>query len=398
MSGGALAGLRVLDVSTVISGSTASSMLADHGAEVLKIEDPRSPDPSRQLEPRKDGVSLWHKVAGRNKKALTLNLGMPAGAAILRRLVATSDVLIENFRPGTMEKWGLGWEALEKENPKLVMVRISGYGQDGPYAKRPGFGTIAEAMSGLPYRTGFPGGPPVFSPLALADQVTGLFAAFSTMFALYNRDHGTGRGQVVDMGLYETLFRLGEDQAIAYDQVGKMFERMGNRVATAAPRGAFQAKDGNWIAISAFSDRTVKRLLASIGGPELADDPRFANNQARVRHVEQLEALIGRWVSERTQAEVLELFAQEDVVGGKVYDIAQIFSDPQYQHRDNIVPIDDPELGTVRVVGVVPKFTRTPGEIEHLSVAVGHHNEEIYCGRLNMSRAELESLRAQGVI
>lgn len=398
MSGGALAGLRVLDVSTVISGSTASSMLADHGAEVLKIEDPRSPDPSRQLEPRKDGVSLWHKVAGRNKKALTLNLGMRAGAAILRRLVATSDVLIENFRPGTMEKWGLGWEALEKENPKLVMVRISGYGQDGPYAKRPGFGTIAEAMSGLPYRTGFPGGPPVFSPLALADQVTGLFAAFSTMFALYNRDHGTGRGQVVDMGLYETLFRLGEDQAIAYDQVGKMFERMGNRVATAAPRGAFQAKDGNWIAISAFSDRTVKRLLASIGGPELADDPRFANNQARVRHVEQLEALIGRWVSERTQAEVLELFAQEDVVGGKVYDIAQIFSDPQYQHRDNIVPIDDPELGTVRVVGVVPKFTRTPGEIEHLSVAVGHHNEEIYCGRLNMSRAELESLRAQGVI
>lgn len=398
MSGGALAGLRVLDVSTVISGSTASSMLADHGAEVLKIEDPRSPDPSRQLEPRKDGVSLWHKVAGRNKKALTLNLGMPAGAAILRRLVATSDVLIENFRPGTMEKWGLGWEALEKENPKLVMVRISGYGQDGPYAKRPGFGTIAEAMSGLPYRTGFPGGPPVFSPLALADQVTGLFAAFSTMFALYNRDHGTGRGQVVDMGLYETLFRLGEDQAIAYDQVGKMFERMGNRVATAAPRGAFQAKDGNWIAISAFSDRTVKRLLASIGGPELADDPRFANNQARVRHVEQLEALIGRWVSERTQAEVLELFAQEDVVGGKVYDIAQIFSDPQYQHRDNIVPIDDPELGTVRVVGVVPKFTRTPGEIEHLSVAVGHHNEEIYCGRLNISRAELESLRAQGVI
>lgn len=398
MSGGALAGLRVLDVSTVISGSTASSMLADHGAEVLKIEDPRSPDPSRQLEPRKDGVSLWHKVAGRNKKALTLNLGMPAGAAILRRLVATSDVLIENFRPGTMEKWGLGWEALEKENPKLVMVRISGYGQDGPYAKRPGFGTIAEAMSGLPYRTGFPGGPPVFSPLALADQVTGLFAAFSTMFALYNRDHGTGRGQVVDMGLYETLFRLGEDQAIAYDQVGKMFERMGNRVATAAPRGAFQAKDGNWIAISAFSDRTVKRLLASIGGPELADDPRFANNQARVRHVEQLEALIGRWVSERTQAEVLELFAQEDVVGGKVYDIAQIFSDPQYQHRDNIVPINDPELGTVRVVGVVPKFTRTPGEIEHLSVAVGHHNEEIYCGRLNISRAELESLRAQGVI
>lgn len=398
MSGGALAGLRVLDVSTVISGSTASSMLADHGAEVLKIEDPRSPDPSRQLEPRKDGVSLWHKVAGRNKKALTLNLGMPAGAAILRRLVATSDVLIENFRPGTMEKWGLGWEVLEKENPKLVMVRISGYGQDGPYAKRPGFGTIAEAMSGLPYRTGFPGGPPVFSPLALADQVTGLFAAFSTMFALYNRDHGTGRGQVVDMGLYETLFRLGEDQAIAYDQVGKMFERMGNRVATAAPRGAFQAKDGNWIAISAFSDRTVKRLLASIGGPELADDPRFANNQARVRHVEQLEALIGRWVSERTQAEVLELFAQEDVVGGKVYDIAQIFSDPQYQHRDNIVPINDPELGTVRVVGVVPKFTRTPGEIEHLSVAVGHHNEEIYCGRLNISRAELESLRAQGVI
>lgn len=398
MNSGSLAGLRVIDLSTVISGSTASSMLADHGAEVLKIEDPRSPDPSRNLEPRKDGISLWHKVAGRNKKSLTLNLGTLAGAAILRRLVATCDVLIENFRPGTMEKWGLGWEALEKENPKLVMVRISGYGQDGPYAKRPGFGTIAEAMSGLPFRTGFPDGPPVFSPLALADQMTGLFAAFSAMFAIYNRDHGTGVGQVVDMGLYETLFRLGEDQAIGYDQIGKIFERMGNRVATAAPRGAFQAKDGHWIAISAFSDRTVKRLLASIGGPELASDPRFASNHDRVRNVEALEALIGSWVAERTQEQVLEVFAKDDVVGGKVYDIAQIFADPQYLARRNIVQMEDPDLGTVRVVGVVPKFTRTPGEIEHLSVAVGQHNQEIYGGRLRISENELESLREQGVI
>jgi succinyl-CoA--D-citramalate CoA-transferase len=397
MSKGALSGLRVVDVSTVIAGSMASSMLADHGAEVLKIEDPRSGDPSRHLEPHKGKVSLWHKVAGRNKKSLTLNLSLPEGAQILRRLVESTDVLIENFRPGTMEKWGLGWDRLQQVNPRLIMVRISGYGQDGPYAKRPGFGTIAEAMAGLPYRCGFADGPPVLSPIALADNVAGIFAASSAMFAIYHRDHG-GAGQVIDIGLYEPLFRMIEDQVIGFDQLGFVPQRQGNRLPQSAPRGTFESKDGKWVAISAFSDRTVKRLLGAIGGAALAEDPRFLTNQLRVKNVDALEALLRQWVGERTQAQVLEIFEREDVVGSGLYDIEQIFADPQILHRQNIVTVEDPDLGAVRIPGVVPKFSATPGEVTHLSVPLGHHNDEIYGESLGIDADARRKLRAAGVI
>jgi crotonobetainyl-CoA:carnitine CoA-transferase CaiB-like acyl-CoA transferase len=398
MSQGALSSLRVIDVSTVVAGGMASSMFADHGAEVLKIEDPRTGDPARSLEPLKDGVSLWHKVAGRNKKSLSLNLSKPQGAEILRRLIADTDVLIENFRPGTLERWGLSPQSLHSINPRLVIVRISGYGQDGPYASRPGFGTAAEAMTGLPMRSGFPDGPPALCSMPLADNLTGIFAAFSAMFAIYNRDHGTGAGQVVDIGLHEPLFRVIEDQVVGFDQLGRTPRRMGNRMPGSAPRGAFRTKDDRWVALSAASDPPARRLLTSIGGPALAADPRFLTNADRIRNAEMLESLIAAWIAERTQEEVLAIFEHDAVSASGLLDIAQIFADPHIQHRNNIITVADPQLGAVKVPGIVPKFSATPGNVVHLSVALGSHNDEIYGKRLGLSAEELRALARDGVI
>lgn len=398
MGAGTLSGLRVIDISTVVAGGIASSMMGDHGAEVLKIEDPRAGDAARTLAPHKDGLSLWHKVAGRNKKSLSLNLGKPEGAEILRDLIKCTDILIENFRPGTLERWGLGWDVLSKINPRLVMVRISGFGQDGPYAGRPGFGTVAEAMAGIPSRTGFPGGPPLLSSMPLADNVTGLFAVFSAMFAIYERDHGSGLGQVVDLGLYESLFRIIEDQVIGFDQLGLIPKRMGNRMPGTAPRGAFQSSDEAWIAIATSSDKSAHRLLTCIGGPALAEDPRFVLNADRVSNAAAIEAVIAAWVGARTQAEALEIFEREDVVATALLSIDQIFNDPHIRHRENIVTVNDDALGHVRVQGVVPKFSHTPGQVMHLSVALGHHNHEVYGGLLGMTTDKLDALKQQGVI
>lgn len=398
MGTGALAGLKVIDISTIIAGGLASSMMADHGADVCKIEMPEAGDPARHMQPFKQGVSLWHKVAGRNKAALTLKLSDPRGAAILRKMVASADILIENFRPGTLEKWGLGWEALKQINPRLVMVRISGFGQDGPYAERPGFGTIAEAFAGLPERTGFPGLPPLLSSFPMADSVAGLFATFSAMFAIYNRDHGTGQGQVVDIGLYEPLFRLLEDQMVLHDQLGLLVERMGNRSNQAAPRGVYPTSDGRWIALSAFSDRTVGRLLNVIGGEALASDGRFVTNELRIANVEALDAILSEWTASKTEAEALRIFEDAGVVAGAIYDAARIASDPHYLHRENIVTVHDEGLGEVRVPGVVPKFQDTPGEVAFLTAPLGQHNRERYCGEFGISGAEFDRLVADGII
>jgi crotonobetainyl-CoA:carnitine CoA-transferase CaiB-like acyl-CoA transferase len=398
MNKGALSALRVIDISTVVAGGMATSMFADHGAEVLKIEDPRTGDPARGLQPQKDGVSLWHKVAGRNKKSLSLNLSKPKGADILRRLITDADILIENFRPGTLERWGLSPESLHSINPALIIVRISGYGQYGPYATRPGFGTAAEAMTGLPMRSGFPDDPPALCPMPLADNLAGIFAAFSAMFGIFNRDHGTGKGQVVDIGLYEPLFRIIEDQVVRFDQLGTMPQRMGNRMPGSAPRGSFRTKDGRWIALSSASDAPARRLLASIGGPALAADPRFLTNSDRLENVEALEEVIATWIAKHTQAEALAIFERDEVSASGLLDIAQIFDDPHIQRRENIVTLEDPQLGAVRVPGIVPKFTETPGNVDHLSVALGSHNEEIYGGRLGISAEELRALTSDGVI
>ena len=399
---GPLAGLKVIDVSTVVAGGYASVLMADLGAEVIKVEKPAGGDSNRKLTPLKGGTSLYHKMNARNKKSVTLDLKQAAGQALFKRMTAKVDVVIENFRARTMEKWGLGYDVLSAENPGLVMLRISGYGQEGPYSHRPGFGTIAEVTSGLTARMGFPDRQPLLSPIPMADVQTGVFGAYSIMAAIYRRDHdvgdAAGKGQVIDLALFEPMFRMIEDQVINYDQLGMVNERMGNRVLLNAPRGLFETKDGGWIAISAFTDSTVKRLLSVVGGQVLAEDLRFSSPQHRVANVDALEEIICAWLRQHTQSEVLKIFDRADVVGCELFDIRKIMVDPQYLHRGDIVSVKDPELGDVKVCGVVPKFSDTPGEVTHLGIPLGQSNREVYCDWLGMTEQELEQFKSEGVL
>ncbi|HSV84573.1 MAG TPA: CoA transferase [Ramlibacter sp.] len=399
---GPLVGLKVLDASTVVAGGFASSMLGDMGAEVIKVENPQGGDSNREMAPRKDGVSLWHKVTARNKKSITLDLRQSTGQDLFRQLCAKADVVIENFRAGTMEKWGLGYEALSAANPGLVMLRISGYGQDGPYAHRSGFGTVAEVMSGLTARSGFPDSPPQLSSIPLADEQSGMFGAYAILAAIFRRDHatdeGAGKGQVIDIALYEPLFRMIEEQVINYDQLGQTTGRIGNRMLINAPRGLFKTKDERWVAISAFTQSTVNRLCRVIGGDALVNDPRIQGAPNRVANVEWLEGVIGGWMARHTEEEILAVFEREDVVGCGLWDVQRIMDDPQFLHRGNIVKVQDPQLGEVRVHGVVPKFSDTPGAVNHLGVPLGQNNDEIYRDWLGLGEAEIRQLQSREVI
>jgi succinyl-CoA--D-citramalate CoA-transferase len=394
-----LEGLTVIDAGTTIAGPLAASFLGDFGAKVIKIEMPGQGDPTRQWAPKKYGVSLWWKVSGRNKKLITLNLRKPRGQEILKELVSDADILIENFRPGTMEQWNIGYDDLKQINPGLIMVRISGYGQDGPYSHRPGYGTIAEAMSGIPSFTGFPDKPPTLSAFPLADAAAGMFGAMGAMFAVYHRDvKGTGEGQFVDVSLYEPLFRLVESFVIAYDQLGYVKQRQGNRMEESSPRNAYATSDDEWVAISASSQRTFERLARAIGCPELLHDPRFADNPSRVDNAAALDAIIGDWFGQLCLDEAMEILQQNDVVAGPIYNIQRIFQDSHFHARQNIIEVDDPELGTIRMQNVTPRMSKTPGEIKFAGLGLGEHNEEIYREQLGLSAQEIEQLRAEGVI
>ena len=394
-----LEGLTVIDAGTTIAGPMAASFLGDFGAEVIKIELPWQGDPTRQWAPKKEGVSLWWKVSGRNKKLITLNLGKPQGQALLKRLVLEADIIIENFRPGTMERWNVGYNDLVEVNPAIVMVRISGYGQDGPYSHRPGYGTIAEATSGIPSFTGFPDKPPTLSAFPLADAVAALFAGMGAMFAVYHRDvKGTGEGQYVDVSLYEPLFRLVESFVIAYDQLGLVKKRRGNRMEESSPRNAYQTSDEEWVTISASSQQTFERLAQAIGRPELTDDPKFADNPSRVENATKLDSIIGEWFHQFCLDEAMAILEESDVVAGPVYDIRRIFQDPHYEAREDIVEIEDQELGTVRMQNVVPKMSKTPGRVDFAGGRLGQHNDEVYRERLGLTTEELARLHEEGVI
>lgn len=396
---GPLAGLNVIDAGTTIAGPMAASLLGDFGAEVIKIELPNRGDPTRDWAPKKNGNSLWWKVSGRNKKLITLNLSHPDGQALFKQLIADTDVIIENFRPGTMERWNIGYEDLATVNPGIIMVRISGYGQDGPYSHRPGYGTIAEAMSGIPSFTGFPDKPPCLSAFPLADAVAGLFGALGAMFALHHRDvRGTGEGQVVDVSLYEPLFRLVESFVVAYDQLGKVKKRRGNRMEESSPRNAYETKDEEWVAVSASSQQTFERLAHAIGHSDLPDDPRFADNPSRVENAARLDAILGDWFQNFRLEDAMEILNRHDVVAGPVYDIRRILSDPQYEARESICEVEDPDLGIVRMQNVFPKMSKTPGRIETCGLGLGAHNSEIYGERLGLSAEEIERLGDTGVI
>ncbi len=394
---GPLAGLTVLDLSTIVSGGTATSMLADFGAEVIKVEHPKGGDPLRSWGPFVGGESVWWKVVSRNKKSVTLNLSRPRGQELLVRLVRDADVLVENFRPGTLERWNLGPDRLIAANPRLVVLRISGFGQTGPYRHRSGFGTVAEAMSGLVAITGFPDSPPLVPPIPLADEIAGLTGAMGVLMAIHHR-HGSGRGQVIDVSLYEPLFRLLIPHVTQYLRLGIEARRTGNHFPDAAPRNLYRAGDGTWIAISATSQRVFERLAAAIGKPELVTDPRFRDNAARVEHRGALDALLAEWMAERPQDEILACLEESGAVAGPVYDVPRIVRDPQYAAREDIVAVGDPEVGDLPMVGIIPKLSATPGGVASTGPALGAHSREVYLGRLGLDDAELERLRAEEVV
>jgi crotonobetainyl-CoA:carnitine CoA-transferase CaiB-like acyl-CoA transferase len=395
---GPLVGLRVIDAGTMIAGPLAATQLADFGADVIKVELPGVGDSMRHWTPMKDGRSLWWKVIGRNKRLVTLTLSKPRGQEIFRELVRTADIIIENYRPGTFERWGLGYAELAKINPKLVMVRVSGFGQTGPYAKRGGYGTIAEAFSGIPSFTGFPDRPPTLPGFPMADSVASTFAAMSAMMAVYNRDHGEGRGQEIDVSLYEPLFRLVESQVIGFDQLGIVKQRQGNRLAEDSPRNTYQTRDGRWIGISASSQRTFERLAMAMDMPELIPDPRFVDNSSRCTHDVALDTLIAAWFRERDCDAIMELFERAEVVAGPVLTIDDIVKDPHYLARQNIVSVQDDDFGSVRMQGVTPKFQDTPGEVRHAGRGLGADNRAIFIDELGLTETEFAALQSEGVI
>jgi len=394
-----LEGIKVVDLATLGAGPWLATRLSDFGAEVVKVERPGDGDPLRQVGQADGDVPLWWKAEGRNKRCITVDLKADGGREIVRRLAADADVLIENFRPGTLERWGLDYEALSVDNPRLIMVRVTGWGQDGPYRDRAGFGTLAEAISGWAHLNGYPDTPPTLPPFALGDAVTALLGSYATMVALYERDvQPGGRGQVVDLAIYESLFSLIGPQVILYDRLGIVPQRVGNAVEYAAPRNIYRTGDDQYVTVVASTQGTWERVARAIDRLDLLEDPRFADNPARSRHRDELDAIIGDWMAARTQEEVMETFVRHDATAAPVYDIAQIFEDPHFRAREAIVTVEDDDLGPTQVCGVFPRLSRTPGRIERLApAAAGAHTDEVLL-ELGYSDADVSELRDRGVV
>ncbi|WP_435197431.1 CaiB/BaiF CoA transferase family protein [Natronomonas sp. EA1] len=395
---GPLAGLVVLEAGSMISGPTVGRLMADFGATVIKIEHPDFGDHIRNFGPKKDGVGLWHKYLSRNKQSVTLNISTEGGAAVFEDLVSDADVLIENFRPGTLERWGLGYDHLSEINPELVMLRMSGFGQDGPYAERPGFGTLAEAMSGFAYLNGFPDSEPLLPPTGLADNIAALFSTFAVMFALYHRDVNDGGGQSIDTSLIEPIFGLLGPQPLRYDQLGEIETRSGNRSTSSAPRNVYRTGDDRWVAISASAQPLAMRTFDAIDRPDLKEDPRFETNAKRLENVEELDAIIQDWMDDHTREEVLAAFEEADATIAPIYNVEDILQDEHYAAREAYLDVEDPELGEATVQNVFPKFSETPGEVRHLGPSLGEHNDEVFRDRLGYDDDLLAELEAEGAI
>jgi crotonobetainyl-CoA:carnitine CoA-transferase CaiB-like acyl-CoA transferase len=391
-----LAGLRVIDGATLFAGPLLATVLGDFGAEVIKVEHPRG-DPLRGHGHTKNGVPLWWKQVNRNKKAITLNLGTPAGAAIFKQLAATADVVVENFRPGTMERWGLGWDVLHALNPRLVMVRVTGFGQDGPYAQRPGFGTLAEAMSGFAHVTGQPDGPPTLPPLALADGICALAGVGVTLTALYYRDLRGGEGQMIDLAIYEPILTILGAQPTVYDQLGIIQQRTGNRTPDSAPRNTYRTKDGRWVAISSSAQNIAERVMRLVGHPEVIAEPWFATSKGRAEHADELDAMVGGWIAAHTFDEVTRAFEEAEAALAPIYDVSHVMADPHFQHRQSIITVDDAELGPLKMQNVFARLSATPGRVRWAGPPLGAHTAEVL-GALGYTSADLARLRAEGVI
>ena len=391
-----LDGVKVLEAATLFAAPLAAMFLGDFGAEVIKIEHPSKPDPARGHGPSKDGAGLWFKTLARNKQLVTLDLSRSEGRDLFLRLAVDADVVIENFRPGTLERWGLGWDELAATSPRLVLARVSGFGQFGPAATRPGFGTLAEAMSGFAALNGEPDGPPLLPPLALADGVAGLATAFAVLAALRERDR-SGRGQVVDVSLIEPLLTLLGPQIAEYDLLGTLQPRTGNRSSHNAPRNVYATADGSWVAVSSSASSIAERVMRLVGRPELVDEPWFASGAGRAGHVEEIDAAVASWIAARNRDEVVAAFEAAEAAIAPVYDASDIVVDPQLAALGAIAAVRDDELGTVPMPNVVARLSETPGRIEHAGAAHGKDTAEVLA-RAGVSAEELQRLRLEGVV
>ena len=395
---GPLKGLKIVDISTVVAGPFAAGLLGDFGAEIVKVEMPGVGDSLRALAPHKDGVPLWWKVTNRNKKGVTLDLRIPEGRDLFAKLAADADVLVENFRPGTLDGWGITRAWLQGLNPRLTILRVTGFGQDGPYAGRPGFARIFEAMRGCTQSCGEEDGRPLHLGYPISDAVAGLFGALGILAALHDlAQHPERRGQEIDCSATEAMMRTLEFLAIEYDQLGAVRTRSGNRSQYAAPGNVYRTADDKWASIAASTQSIFVRLCAALDLKHLLEDPRFALNPARVKNYMELDEIVGGAIGKLTLAELRETFTRHEVGFSPIYDIADVFADPQFQARQAIVSVPDGELGSVRMQGVVPRFSETPGAVRHAGPAIGQHNEEVY-GGLGLSTTEIADLRARKVI
>lgn len=396
---GPLAGLRILDVSTVVAGPWAATLLADLGADVLKVELPGRGDSLRALAPHKDGVPLWWKVTNRNKRGISLDLRTAEGRELLGRLLPGYDVLVENYRPGTLDRWGITREWMHTIRPELTILRLTGFGQTGPYRNRPGFARVFEAMTGFTSICGDPDGPPMHMGFPVADAVAGLFGALGIVAAVYRqKTGGEARGQEIDCSLMESMLRVLDFLPIEYDQLGVVRQRSGNQSQYAAPGNVYRTADGRWASIAASTQSIWERLCTALGRQDLLADARFRTNAQRVEHRSELDAIVAAELGQRTLAELDALLAAHEVGFSPIHDIADVFADPQIAAREAIVSVADGELGTVRMQNVVPRLSETPGVVRSAGPALGQHNAEVYGGELGLSVAEQARLRAADVI
>ena len=393
---GPLSNLRVLDLGTIFAGPMIGAHLGDLGAEVIKIEPPRGDD-VRRLGATKNGVGMWWKVVSRNKQLVAVDLTKPEGVKILARLARDTDILVENYRPGKMEAWGLDYAKLSAENPGLILLHISGYGRAGPYRDYPGFGTLAEAFSGFVFTNGQPEGPPTLPSFPVADSVTALIGCYSVLAAVNERTR-SGLGQEIELNLYESLLALMGNMVINYDQSGEIMQRRGNRSKSSVPRNAYPTSDAHWVVVSSTTDATARRLFRAIGRDDLADDPTLATNVLRALRAEELDDIVASWMIRHTQAEALRILHECEVAAGPINDIEQFFKDPHVIDRGSIATLEDPDLGQVRIPGVAPHFYRTPGSIRWAGKkAIGADTRSVLrdCGYAD---AEIDQLAKDGII
>ena len=392
-----LEGLRVVDASTILAGPLCCQILGDFGADVIKIEHPRAGDSMRGHGEQKDGVPLWWKEVGRNKRTVGLDLSAREGAELFLKLAGTADVVVENFRPGTLERWGVGPDQLHRVNPGLVLVRLTGFGQTGPYARRPGFGTLAEAMSGFAALTGPADGPPTLPSFGLADTICGIAASSAALMALRYRDQLGGGGQIIDMSILEPIMTAVGPGPTVYDQLGIIGERNGNRSVNNAPRNTYRTRDGQWVAVSTSAQRIAERVMELVGQSEVISEPWFASGRGRVEHVDLLDAYLGDWIGQRTRVEVLEAFTKAGAAIAPIYDARDVVEDPHIRETRMLVEVEDDDLGRVLMHNVMWRMSASPGQIRFTGRALGADTEEVL-GELGCGAGDLEALREKGIV